>query len=349
LVTPPVKPAAAAVASPVASQVASPSSPAAPRPVTIAINEMIANRLLLIATYYDLEPGTPNATYKASVYRTASDRIRVLPTALRSGAEARQIPGIGPSISTDIQSLLTTGRIPRLVELEERHIEEKVTLDLFQEVHGIGIKSAIKYYGMGFRTIEELLQSAPLTHAQRLAATYYDELRLRIPRQEIDVYRETIASILPSSIRWMIVGSYRRGESSSGDIDILVESQPGLDLRRVGELLDEAGMVIGFLASGRYKSFLIVRLPNLPARRLDLQVIPRENWAFSLLYFTGSVTFNTLLRSRAAEFGLKLNEFRLLNLETGETYPAETEEDILQLLQVRYYAPEERTRNLTEL
>lgn len=314
------------------------------------INETIANRLLLIATYYEMEPEKPNSPYKASVYRTASERIRALPTPLQSGAEARRLPGIGPSISADIQSFLTTGRIPRLEELEERHREEKATIDLFMTVHGIGIVSATKYYMMGFRSIEDLLQSAPLTRAQRLAATHYAELRQRIPREEIDRYREhlqQIFSTIDPTIRWMIVGSYRRGESSSGDIDVLVQAKPGLDLRRVVELL--GSLVVGALASGQSKALLIVQQPECPARRLDLLVIPPESWAYALLYFTGSVEFNRLMRTRALELGLTLNEYRLLNRETGEFYSAETEEEVFNILGIRYLTPAERTRNLTEI
>jgi DNA polymerase lambda len=205
---------------------------------------------------------------------------------------------------------------------------------------------------MGFRTISMLLRSAPLTHAQRLGAYYYEDLKKKIPRAEIDTYRDTLRTIFAEydpTVMWQIVGSYRRGEPESGDIDVLIQLKPGLDLRRVVELLKRAEIVVGDLGLGSTKYMGLTKIDEDPVRRLDLLVIPRESWPFAQLYFTGSVKYNTLMRAHANELGLTLNEYRLMNIETRETYPAETEEEVSKLLGLQYLSPEERTRDLAEI
>ena len=45
---------------------------------------------------------------------------------------------------------------------------------------------------------------------------------MRIPRLEIDNMRVWLEANVPRTLTWRIVGSYRRGAPTSGDVDILV-------------------------------------------------------------------------------------------------------------------------------
>jgi DNA polymerase lambda len=52
----------------------------------------------------------------------------------------------------------------------------------------------------------------------------------------------------------------------------------------------------------------VCRLPGGKARRLDLLMIPRDQYAYALLYFTGSDRFNVAMRGWALEKGYTMNE-----------------------------------------
>lgn len=50
---------------------------------------------------------------------------------------------------------------------------------------------------------------------------------------------------------------------------------------------------------------------DLPARRLDIRMIPCEQYYCAILYFTGSDVFNKTMRTHALENGFTLNEYAL--------------------------------------
>jgi DNA polymerase/3'-5' exonuclease PolX len=289
-------------------------------------NSELADHLLQIAIYYDLD----DDRHRAKTYHYAEEQIRSADFPIESGLIARQsLDRIGPSLSTDIDEFLTLGHINRLRLLEEKHKEVREVLTLFRSIHGIGPVTAIRFFNLGFRTISDLL-----------ARVEIEEIR-----KEIDeIFRE-----FDPHLRWEIVGSYRRGEPTSGDIDILIEAQSDLDLPTAVDLIRATGLIIADLSLRKVKYLGIAQLPDHPARRLDILLVPPENWAYSLAYFTGSVRVNRLMRRRATELGLTLNEFRLLNLEDGTTLPASSEEEIFNYLGIEYLFPDQRVRDLITL
>jgi len=139
----------------------------------------------------------------------------------------------------------------------------------------------------------------------------------------------------------VICGSYRRGLPNSGDIDVLIKGQPNLNLSRLVKALTDNGLLIGTLAEGKTKYLGIGRLDDQHiARRIDLMIVQPESWAYAILYFTGSQKLNILMRNRAIELGLTLNEYRLYNI-SDENYPATTEREIFNYLQLQYLEPNE--------
>lgn len=73
-----------------------------------------------------------------------------------------------------------------------------------------------------------------------------------------------------------------------------------------------------------------------------------EQYAFALLYFTGSGMFNRMLRLHATKLGLQLSDHGVVpRLHKGIIWkesvpPCYTEEDIFRLLKLEYKAPQER-------
>jgi len=62
----------------------------------------------------------------------------------------------------------------------------------------------------------------------------------------------------------------------------------------------------------------------------------------ALLYFTGSKDHNIILRNLSIEKGWKLNEYGLVELETGTRLAGKTEAEVYAKLGLEYIPPELR-------
>ena len=74
---------------------------------------------------------------------------------------------------------------------------------------------------------------------------------------------------------------------------------------------------------------------------------PKTEFAFAILYFTGSKIFNTLMRSRAVEMGYTMNEHGIYHFENkkkGKRINKEflTEKSIFEFLGIEWREPTER-------
>lgn len=102
----------------------------------------------------------------------------------------------------------------------------------FAKIYGVGKHQAHELYQKGARTIQDLAEpSNPygLSMGQLIGLHLYDDLNTRIPRAECkliyDLVREEALAI--DSKLWIeIMGSYRRGQNSSGDVDFLITRDP---------------------------------------------------------------------------------------------------------------------------
>ena len=151
----------------------------------------------------------------------------------------------------------------------------------------------------------------------------------------------------PYKINWDVAGSYRRGEPTSGDIDLLVESLPGLNMLGVVTLLQS--IIPAKLVQGESLFMGVVRLDEQHnGHRIDIRLVDSFYYPTSLMYFTGSQQFNILMRQRAIELEMKLNEYGLY-LYGDIQIPTMTEQDIFKYLGVAYLSPIERTRTLGAL
>jgi DNA polymerase/3'-5' exonuclease PolX len=307
-------------------------------------NEQIAKVLELISIYYKLEKDKNRET----AYSNGAKAILNSEEEITSGAEAKSLQGVGVGIAKDIEEFLQTGKIERLEKLEYKYKVVKPVLDHFMSIYGIGPVTAINFYNQGFRTVDDLWYKAKLTEAQKNGILWRDHFAERIPREEMDIINDTIGEIFkPNNIKYVITGSYRREEPSSGDIDILVEARSDLDMDLILLLLDE--YIPTILSKGPKKFAGVFQLSdNDYGRRLDILLVSMESWGTSLLHFTGSGRFNVLMRNKAKSLGMKLSEYRLTD-KNGVALPVNTEEDIFDYLKVKYLAPKERTKTLKSL
>lgn len=307
-------------------------------------NKELADILGLIGSYYIAS----RDTYRARSFNSASAKIAAHEFAILSGAQARkELTGIGDSIETAIDEYINTGTIQRLQELEAKFPERRETVDYFRSFYGIGPVTAVRLYDQGLRTLEDLWFRGNLNEAQKLGVLWRDHIGVKIPREEMDLINMKIGEILNKyGIHWIIAGSYRRGEPTSGDIDLLVESRPDLDMNSLVGLLKE--ILPAILSKGEKKVMSMIRLDEKhDGHRIDIRLVPPESWAPALMYFTGSQKFNILMRQRAIQLGMLLNEYGLFRGDIP--LQINSEEDIFRELHVRYFVPEHRIRTLNTL
>jgi len=106
-------------------------------------------------------------------------------------------------------------------------------------------------------------------------------------------------------------GSWRRGRQTVGDLDIVVDSD------HAAEVMDHFGAfpdVQGVLLRGDTK--MSVRISGNV--QVDLRVVRADSYGAALQYFTGSKDHNVLLRGRARDRGLSINEYGVFPVAVAE-------------------------------
>lgn len=253
-----------------------------------------------------------------------------------------------------MDEFMATGCITA-VTLAERN-PKVVALRSLMGVYGIGPAKAISLINNGIMTIEQLKhrinEEKLLTKAQKLGVEWYDDLHERIPRKEIDGVRDWLSQNAPSKLRWRIVGSYRRGAVTSGDVDILVTGEGRSQLIKQ---LKKENIIRHTLASGKTKFMGMAVLPGgTKMRHIDIIETTLQEFPFTSLYFTGSASWNVKMRHQANQKGLRLNEHSYTYVKTGknvtETEYAkmigkrwpQTEEDVCAVIDWEFKPPEQR-------
>jgi DNA polymerase (family 10) len=135
-----------------------------------------------------------------------------------------------------------------------------------------------------------------------------------------------------------VAGSFRRGLETVGDLDLLV------DAKEASAVMDHFAKFEG-IADGiaRGDTKMSVRLDT--GMQVDLRVVPSESFGAALQYFTGSKDHNVVVRSRAKQQGLKVNEWGVFRVEPDgeETYLAgKTEKEVYAALALPLFPPQMR-------
>ncbi len=292
--------------------------------------------------------------FKAKAYQKVIQQLQAgadnSPT-IRSWEDLKNIQGIGDKIRAKIDEIFATGV---LASAERTKASGTLSaLETFQGIYGIGPAKASALVKAGIKTIQELRAAAQadpslLNTNQTLGLKYYEDLLERIPRAEMDIHAALLRSACPAALTMSIVGSYRRGAASSGDIDVLLKAegkQSSKAFTIMVENIKAAYPIVEILALGPKKCMAIIKLtPTATARRLDLLLTPAAEYPYALFYFTGSDKFNVAVRSHALELGYSLNEhtFTIVEPSMPAPPPVETEEDIFSFLGLKYIPPTER-------
>lgn len=290
--------------------------------------------------------------FRVRAYRNAARTIGNLSEPLTAIAADPQrkltdIDGIGDDLAGKITTLIDTGSLPMLVELQSQIPQSVLAL---LRVAGLGPKKAAALHKeLGINSLDELRQACLDHKVQALKgfgakteATILAGLDLASTAQERTLWAEAdelVVAIrahlleLPGIKQLEAAGSYRRGKETVGDLDFLVTAAYGAD---VMDRLAAFGGVEQVIARGETK--MSVRLRS--GMQVDLRVVPPESFGAALQYFTGSKEHNVIVRGLAKDRGLKLNEYGVFR---GEEYVAgRTEADVYAALDLPCFPPEMR-------
>jgi len=295
-----------------------------------------------------LKQGEP---FRARAYQKAQETLMAYSSDIISVDQLKGKPAIGPTILEKLNEYVSTGTL-KILEREKNN-----PINILGEIYGVGPKKAKDLVEKGIVNIEQLRerQDEVLNDVQKVGLKYYEDILQRIPRSEVEEYKKifendfgNIASASTNESNMEIVGSYRRGAQSSGDIDVIITSKsPKVFIDFIDELIKE-NIILHVLSRGPTKCLVVARLPSSNvARRVDFLYTSPEEFPFSILYFTGSKIFNTVMRHEALQKGLSMNEHGLYKMEgkkKGEKVDVvfKDEKDIFDYLGLAYKTPVER-------
>nr|CAB3264999.1 DNA polymerase beta-like [Phallusia mammillata] len=326
------------------------------------INSSICDFLIELA---DFEKNVNRAMHKSNAYRKAASVIGKHPTEIKTGAEAKKLEGVGVKIAAKIDEFLTTGTLQKLEKIRKDDTSQAISL--FTRITGVGPVAAKKLFDSGYKTLEDLKNNiSALNHHQVIGVKYFEDFEKRIPRDEMEMLESFVLSeisAIDKSFTPTVCGSYRRGAVSSGDIDVLLthssysskSKKSKVLLKSVVDHLQEVGFVIDTISLGDTKFMGVCKLKTDTKqdklyetfRRIDIRLIPCDQYHCSLLYFTGSDMFNKRMRAYALEQGFTINEYSIRPQGStgiaGEPIPVTCEKDIFDCIGMEYLEPKDRS------
>ncbi len=291
-------------------------------------------------------------TFRVRAYRNASRTVESLSADIaaiveRDPAELQQLDGIGKDLADKIVVIVRTGKLPQLEELKE-----KIPAGVVQmlRIPGIGPKKVSALFKeLGLETLEALKQAAEqgriaelkgfgrkteqiILEGIALATEAGKRVFLSDAKTEADAIVADL-QLLDCVQQATVAGSCRRRKETVGDLDVLVTSS---DSNAAMDRLAANPLVVKVLARGDTKQR--VRLKS--GLELDLRVVPEESFGAAAQYFTGSKEHNIVIRRRAQERGLKLNEYGLFRGD--DIVASRTEAEVYAAVGLPWIPPELR-------
>ena len=292
-------------------------------------NKSIAEFLETIGTYMRL---AGENEFRAIAFDKAARTVETMNESINDFIQAgtlTSIKGIGQSIANDITAFVQSGTAPVMDSMKE-----KVPTGLIEwlNISGLGPKKIYKIYsaldittidelkaacedgrvaslaGMGAKSAEKILKSISwmLQFSDRCRLDEAETISLR--------FKDLVQNI-DGVKRIELAGSFRRKRETIGDIDILVAA----DSESVSSIFDgftSHESILEVLGRGDTKSSVRVK----EGRQVDLRIVAENECDVALMYFTGSKEHNVVMRQRARDLGMALNEYGLFKLtENGET------------------------------
>jgi DNA polymerase (family 10) len=304
-------------------------------------NREVAERLRFMAQL--LEVTGEEDVFKVRAYERAAKHLEELPVPV-SGLDEKAIlaiPGIGSKIAGKIASILKTGTFP---ELEELQGKIPGSLPELLRLEGVGPKTVhTLWMKLGIKSLDDLERAARQRRIRAVkgfgekketeflrSIARYRASATRMTRDQADAVVARATSVLTPG-KFEVAGSYRRGKSTVGDIDITSMEPPSAVNSRVRSVAEE------IIAAGEEKTSI-----RCLGQKVDFRFTEPGSFGSMLLYLTGSKEFNIHLREIAIGKGLRLNEYGLEERAGGGLHTFPDEASLFSFLGLPFFPPEIR-------
>ena len=316
--------------------------------------DKVAEILVEIGTLLELKGENP---FKTRAYANAARTIEGLTEPLATlVAEKRlgEIKGIGEALEQKITELVETGKLkyydelkasipPGLIEMLEisglgpkkiQALNQQLGIDSIEKLEAACKKGKVaELDGFGEKTQANILEGIERRRTYASKHLLSDAWLAAEPLLEnLRAHSEVI--------RCSAAGSLRRFKEVIGDIDLLASSKEPAEA--IDFFVSQPG-ILKVIAKGETKASVILE----GGIQCDLRVVSDREFPFALAYFTGSKEHNIVMRQRAIQRGLRLNEYGLFKSkeETRDPkllVPCQTEAEIFERLDLPYVEPELR-------
>lgn len=293
--------------------------------------------------------------FRVRAYRTGAQAIANLSEPIQEilldpNRKLVDIEGIGATLAEKCTTLVATGSLPQLDEL--RHSTPPVLLKMTR-IPGLGIKKALLLQQtLNIQSLDDLKSACEAHKVQELKGfaakteqlildgleiAEAASLRLRIDQAERLVARlQDHLGSCAAIDKIEFAGSYRRGQETVGDIDILVVST---DAAQIMDHFQTFPGIVSLTARGDTK--MSIRVDD--HFQVDLRVVASQCFGAALQYFTGSKEHNVAIRGRARKLGLTVNEYGVAKLDAPEeVFAGSSEAELYAALGLRWISPELR-------
>ncbi|KAH6603344.1 hypothetical protein Trco_008119 [Trichoderma cornu-damae] len=158
-------------------------------------------------------------------YSTSIASLAAYPYLLQRPQEIERLPGCGAKIAKLYRQWTTAGCTDETKAAATD--TELAVLQKFYNIWGVADKTAHQFYKRGWRDLDDVVEHGwdSLSRVQQIGVKYYDEFQLKIPRAETEAIANVIlahARRIDAGFQMVIVGSYRRGKPTSGDVDVVL-------------------------------------------------------------------------------------------------------------------------------
>ena len=316
--------------------------------------EQVAEILSEIGVLLEIKGENP---FKTRAYANAARTLEALTEPLdKIVAEQRlgDLKGIGEALQKKITDLVTTGKlayyddlkasvpagllemmqIPGVGPKKVKALNEELNITTVAELEAACKAGKVaKLEGFGEKTQAKILEG--INFRRTYASRHLLGDAMQVAEPILEALRQH-----PDVVRCSIGGSLRRSRETIGDIDFLASS------KKPAHVIESFVKLPGLLsvsAKGETKASVILK----GGIQADLRVVSDAEFPFALAYFTGNKEHNIIMRQRAIQRGLRLNEYGLFKSkeETRDPkllVPCKTEEEIFEKLDLAYVPPELR-------
>lgn len=311
-------------------------------------NQEIADIFDEMADLLEIEGANP---FRVRAYRTAAQLLggysRPLHKMVSRHEDLTQLPGIGADLAKKIETIVKTGRLPQLRDLE-KHTPKTVVALL--KLPGLGPKrvgilfkqlkiknfddlekAAKKHRIRELQGFGEKTEQAILEHLGKQAGKSQRYLYANV--QEIGEELLTYLKKCPGVRECVIAGSYRRKKDTVGDLDILVTAKRP---SAVTDYFVKFSKIALIISHGPTRA--TVQLNN--ELQIDLRVVEQSSYGAALTYFTGSKAHNISIRKIAVKRHLKINEYGVF--KNNQKIAGKTEKEVYRAINLPYIEPELR-------